>query len=165
MKVKVKIVLCILCCASFVTHAGEKIKGIVTNVIDGNTIEISVGDHEKYKVLLHGIDSPEPGQNYSEQAKRLLSKLLYMKSVTILIHGKDRLGTRMGEILVDGASDPRHTLIKEGLAWTSEKEPIVQLESLKEQARSAGKGLWQEENPIPPWIFRRQQSMLQMKSS
>ena len=165
MKVKVKIVLCILCCASFVTHAGEKIKGIVTNVIDGNTIEISVSAHEKYKVLLHGIDSPEPGQNYSEQAKRLLSKLLYMKSVTILIHGKDRLGTRMGEILVDGASDPRHTLIKEGLAWTSEKEPIVQLESLKEQARSAGKGLWQEENPITPRIFSRQQSMLQMKSS
>ncbi len=162
---KLKIVLYILCCASFVAHAGEEIKGIITNVIDGNTIEISCGDHEKYKVLLHGIDSPEPGQNYSEQAKRLLSKLLYMKSVTILIQGKDRLGTRLGEVLVDGASDPRHELIKEGLAWTSEKEPIIELESLKDQARSMGKGLWKEENPIPPWIFRRQQSMLQMKSS
>ena len=162
---KLKIALYILCCASFVAHSGEVIKGIITNVIDGNTIEISTGDHEIYKVLLHGIDSPEPGQNYAEQAKSLLSKLLYNKSVTILVHGKDRLGIRLGEILIDGASDPRHELIKEGLAWTSEKEPIVELESLKEHARSKGKGLWKEENPIPPWIFRRQQSMLQMKSS
>ena len=101
-KMKLKIALYILCCASFVAHSGEVIKGIITNVIDGNTIEISFCDHEKYRVLLLGIDSPEPGQNYSEQAKRLLSKLLYMKSVTILIQGKDRQGTRLGEVLVDG---------------------------------------------------------------
>ena len=162
---KGKIVLVFLCCASFITFAENEIKGIVTNVIDGNTIEVLSTDHEVYKVLLHGIDSPEPGQNYSEQAKRLLSKLLLEKSVTILLHGKDRLGNRLGEIRIEGGPDPRHELVNEGLAWTSEREPIAELESLREHARQKGKGLWREENPTPPWIFRRQQSMLQAKSS
>jgi micrococcal nuclease len=155
----------ILCCVSFYSNAAEEIKGVVTTIIDGNTIELSTESHETYKILLHGIDSPEPGQNYAEQAKRLLGKLLLHKSVTITIHGKDRLGNRLGEIHIDGAIDPRHELVKEGLAWTSEKEPIAELESLKEDARVNGRGLWKDENPTPPWIYRRQQTLTQQKSS
>ncbi|MEJ0056917.1 MAG: thermonuclease family protein [Bacteroidota bacterium] len=115
--------------------------------------------------MLQGVDSPDPGQNYAEQAKRFLGTLLLNKSVTITIHGKDRYGNRLGEIQIDGNTDPRHELIKEGLAWTSEKEPIAELESLKEQARAEGKGLWKDENPTPPWIYRRQQTLTQQKSS
>ena len=120
---------------------------------------------ETYKVLLNGIDSPEPGQNYAEQAKRLLGKLLLNKTVTITLRGKDRLGNRLGDIHIDGASDPRNELIKEGLCWTSEKEPVAEFESLKEEARAKGKGLWSDENPTPPWTYRRQQTMTQQKSS
>ncbi len=155
----------ILCCISFSSFAEEELKGVVTSVIDGNTIEIAVSRNESYKVLLHGIDSPDPGQRYAEQAKSLLEKLLLNKSVTIKIHGKDRLGNRLGDIQIDGAVDPRQELVKQGLAWTSEKEPIAELESLKEDARAKGKGLWSEENPTPPWTFRRQQTMMQQKSS
>jgi micrococcal nuclease len=155
----------ILCCVSFGGFAEGELKGVVTSVIDGNTIEIAVNSSESYKVLLRGIDSPDPGQKYAEQAKHLLEKLLLNKSVTINLHGKDRLGNRVGDIQIDGVVDPRHELIKQGLAWTSEKEPIVELESLKEEARAKGKGLWSEENPTPPWTFRRQQTMMQTKSS
>ncbi|NOT74767.1 MAG: nuclease [Cyclobacteriaceae bacterium] len=163
MKSKILSIL-ILCCVALIAHA-EEIKGVVTKVIDGNTIEISADDHETYKVLLHGIDSPESGQDYAEQATKLLSKLLLKKSVTILIHGKDRLGNRLGEIRIDSGVDPRHELIKQGLAWTAEKNPISELESLKEEARLKGKGLWKDNNPTPPWIFRRQQTLTQQKSS
>jgi micrococcal nuclease len=142
----------------------QDMKGVVTNVFDGNTIEVTAGS-ETYKVLLHGIDSPEPGQHFAEQAKKMLEKLLLKKSITLVMHGKDRFGNRLGEIKIDGAPDPRKEMVTEGLAWTSEREPIDELESLKETARSQGKGLWREENPTPPWIFRRQQSMLVEKSS
>jgi len=165
MKTRLIEIIIIFCCASFYSNANDQIKGVVTTIIDGNTIELSSDDHETYKILLHGIDSPEPGQNYSEQAKRFLGKLLLNKSVTITIHGKDRYGNRLGEITIDGASDPRRELVEEGLAWTSEREPIAELESLKEQARLQGKGLWKDENPTPPWIFRRQQTLTQQKSS
>lgn len=143
--------------------AAEEIKGKVTSVIDGNTIEILTRDQETYKVLLHGIDSPDPGQNYAEQAKKFLEDLLLNKSVIIELRGKDRLGNRLGEIHVEGTPDPRQELVRAGLAWTT--EPVADLEELKERAKTQGKGLWQDENPTPPWLWRRQQSMLQAKSS
>lgn len=160
---KTCIILFLLTCFSLTGFAAEEIKGKVTSVIDGNTIEILTRDQETYKVLLHGIDSPDPGQNYSEQAKKFLEDLLLNKSVIIELRGKDRLGNRLGEIHVEGTPDPRQELVKAGLAWTT--EPVANLEELKERAKTQGKGLWQDENPTPPWLWRRQQSMLQAKSS
>jgi micrococcal nuclease len=163
MKTKTVLVGVILCFASFLTFAQE-IQGTVQAILDGNTIEVA--DHDGvYKVLLHGIDCPEIGQNYADQAKALLTKLLLSKRVTIVLRGKDRLGNRLGVIYVEGFPDPRHELVKEGLAWTSEREPVEELEVLKEQARLHGKGLWKEQHPTPPWVYRRQQTMNQEKSS
>ena len=59
----------------------------------------------------------------------------------------------------------REKLLEAGLAWTSEKNPIAELEAIKEKSREKGKGLWKEQEPTPPWVFRRQQSMTQFKSS
>ncbi len=161
---KYYLIVLAICFSKFVCYGEGDIHGIVSKVIDGNTIEVTSGN-ETYKVLLHGIDSPEPGQHYAEQAKKMLEHLLLKKDVTIVMYGKDRFGNRVGEIRIDGAADPRKKLVEEGLAWTSEREPIQELESLREQARVQGKGLWREENPTPPWIYRRQQSMMVEKSS
>ena len=143
----------------------EEIKGKVTSVIDGNTLEITVSEKEKYIVLLHGIDSPDPGQNFADDARKLVEKLLLNKNVTIAIHGKDRTGNRMGDIRVEGVPDPKRELIRQGLAWTTDVDPLGELESLKEHAKAQGLGLWSEENPMPPWMYRRQQSMTRAKSS
>src|SRR6185295_1307858 len=82
--------------ASKAELTGEEIKGKVTSVIDGNTLEITVSDTEKYTILLHGIDSPDPGQKFAEDARLLVEKLLLNKNVTIAMHGKDRTGNRLG---------------------------------------------------------------------
>ncbi|HWA32503.1 MAG TPA: thermonuclease family protein [Cyclobacteriaceae bacterium] len=161
---KLHLIISLILASTVVIQAETNINGIVTRVIDGNTIEVTEGT-DTYKVLLHGVDSPDPGQHYAEQAKKMLEKLLLQKAVTIVMHGKDRLGNRIGEIRIDGAPDPRKQLVAEGLAWTSEKEPVEELESIKEQARLQGKGLWGEENPTPPWVYRRQQTMMVEKSS
>jgi micrococcal nuclease len=150
---------------SGVAVANEEFRGKVSRVIDGNTIEISTTQGKTYKVLMFGIDSPEMGQEYAEQAKTLLEALLLHKSVLILIHGKDRTGNRLGVIQIEGGIDPRHELIKAGLAWTAEREPIAELEMLREQAQAEGRGLWKEENPTPPWKYRQLQSMTLSKSS
>jgi micrococcal nuclease len=162
---KIRVAMLVLCFIAEVAVANEELRGKVNKVLDGNTIEVSTPDNETYKVLLFGIDSPEMGQEYADQAKELLERLLLNKSVSIMIHGKDRVGNRLGVIQIEGMMDPRHELIKAGLAWTAEKEPIPELESLREQAQAGGRGLWKDENPIPPWKYRRQQSMIQTKSS
>jgi micrococcal nuclease len=143
--------------------ANEVISGKVITVIDGNTLEISTNENETYRILLFGIDSPELGQEYGEKAKRLLEKLILEKNISVEIQGKDRLGNRLGTILID-SKDLRIELLEEGLAWTAERQPIKDLEIIKEKARVKKKGLWKENEPTPPWIYRRQQTMLQPKS-
>jgi len=56
-------------------------------------------------------------------------------------------------------------LLETGLAWTAERDPIQELEAIKEKARAKGKGLWKDQDPTPPWIYRRQQTLTQLKSS
>jgi len=149
---------------SFGLRANEMIAGKVVTVIDGNTLEIFTSENETYKILLYGIDSPELDQEYGEKAKRFLEKLILNKSINVEIQGKDRLGNRLGIVLIDG-EDPREKLLEEGLAWTAERNPIVEFETIKEESREKGKGLWKEKDPTPPWIFRRQQTLTQFKTS
>lgn len=149
----------------FMGWANDNIIGKVVSVIDGNTLEVIGEDNEIYKILLHGIDCPELEQEYGAKAKKALEKLVLEKKVLVKLQGRDRLGNRLGVIMIEGEEDPRFELLKEGLAWTSEKNPIEELETIKEKAREKNRGLWREDSPTPPWIFRRQQSMMQPKSS
>jgi micrococcal nuclease len=139
--------------------------GKVINVIDGNTFEMIAEDNENYKIKLYGIDCPEIGQEFGEKAKMFLAKKVLDKIVRVTIQGKDRWGIRLGIILIEGTSDPRYELLNAGLAWTSERDPIPELEALREKAREKGMGLWKEREPTPPWIYRRQQTLTQFKSS
>ena len=150
---------------SLLVCANDEISGRVVAVIDGNTIELLGEDHETYKIMLHGIDCPELAQAYGESAKQHLEKLVLDKSVTVQLKGKDRWGVRLGVISIENTLDPRHLLLAEGLAWTSEVNPNPDFEIMKEEAREKGKGLWKADSPVAPWIFRRQQTMTQFKSS
>ena len=145
--------------------AENVLNGKVISVIDGNTIEMIADDNESYKVMLYGIDSPELGQEFGDQAKKFLEKRILNKKVKVEIQGKDRWGNRLGIVLIDGKDDPRYDLLQAGLAWTAERDPIKDLEAMRETAREKGKGLWKEQDPTPPWIYRRQQTMTQIKSS
>lgn len=142
----------------------EVISGKVVAVIDGNTLEVFTPENETYKILLYGIDCPEMGQEFGEKAKMLLEKLVLNKSVNAEIQGKDRWGNRLGIVLIDG-KDPREELLEQGLAWTAERNPIESLEAIKEKSKQRGTGLWKEQDPTPPWVYRRQQTMTQVKSS
>jgi micrococcal nuclease len=136
----------------------------VVSVIDGNTLEILGEDNETRKIILAGIDSPELSQEYGEKARKFLEKIALEKSVTVQITGKDRKGTTIAIVTIED-KDPRVELLKEGLAWTSEKNPVPDLETIRLKAQEKGKGLWKQDNPTPPWTFRREQSMLEAKSS
>jgi micrococcal nuclease len=142
----------------------DNVTGRVVAVIDGNTIEVCGNDREVHTVLLMGIDSPELGQAYGDVAKKFLEKIILAKTVTVQFQGKDRFGNFLAIVMIHGTRDPRIELLKEGLAWTSEKNPLEDLESHRSIAQRNGRGLWKQANPIPPWIYRKQLSMMQPKS-
>ena len=141
----------------------NELSGKVISVIDGNTVELIADDNESYKIMLYGIDSPELGQSFGDKAQKFLQKMILDKNVSVKIQGKDRWGNRLGVILIDGKIDPRLELLQAGLAWTAERNPLEELESVKEKARVQGKGLWKEKDPTPPWQYRRDQTMLEPK--
>lgn len=142
------------------------LQGRVVTVIDGNTLEVETATEGIMKVMLFGIDCPELTQGYGEKAKAFTEKLMLNKEVTISIQGKDRWGNRLAVVrLVKGDKDPRVELLKEGLAWTAEKNPDPDLDAHRLTAQNKGRGLWKDENPTPPWTYRRQQTMAEAKSS
>lgn len=162
MRMRISVALALTLVSSIV-FAENELTGKVVSVIDGNTVELVTDESESYKILLFGIDSPELGQEYGDKAHQLLQKMILDKKVNVKIQGKDRWGNRLGIVLIEGILDPRLELLRAGLAWTAEKDPIQELESIKEKAREKGKGLWKEKDPTPPWTYRREQTMLQPK--
>src|SRR5258708_5796685 len=120
--------------------AGNVLTGKVTSVIDGNTFEMMTDDSESYKIMLYGVDSPELGQEFGEKAKKFFEKMILNKKVNVTIQGKDRWGNRLGIVLIEGTVDPRYDLLEAGLAWTAERDPIPDLEGIKDKAREKGKG-------------------------
>lgn len=155
---------CLLVLLSVRAFSQSPIHGTVIDVIDGNTLLIETSD-DTYRVILHGIDSPEPGQRFAEQSTTRLKELVLKKKVTIQLQGRDRQGHRIGRIYLDATTDPHHEMVKSGLAWPAEKHSDPTLEALKEEARQKSLGIWSDEDPIPPWTYRRQQTMLEAKSS
>jgi micrococcal nuclease len=144
--------------------AYKEMSATVISVIDGNTIDVETPSKGRQRVVLAGIDSPELTQQFGEEAKRYLEKKLLQKKVTIILAGKDPQGNNIGVVLM-GDDDLRVELLKEGLAWTMENNSASELEPYKTWAKTKGRGLWKQANPTPPWVFRRQQSMLLPKSS
>ena len=158
------IILFFLLWVSIEVIAQNEIVGKVINVIDGNTLEVKGADNQTQRLVLAGIDSPELGQEFGDKAKKFLEKIMMDEDVQVRISGKDRWGNYIA-VVMKGKTDPRVELLEEGLAWTSEKNPDPEFESIRLKALEKGRGLWKEQNPTPPWIYRRQQSMLQAKSN
>ena len=144
----------------------EVLIGKVAEIHDGNTIELHlIKENVFYKIQLAGIDCPEIEQPFGLEAKRLLEKNLKGEKVEVLVERKNRWGIRQAVVLTKSGDDPRLKLLAEGLAWTSEKDPISAFESIRIEAKTKHKGLWKSDDPTPPWVFRRQQTMLVPKSS
>lgn len=147
-----------------IAATGEPFTAKVIRVIDGNTLEIESPENGKQRFVFFGVDSPELGQQFGEEAKRFLERKVLNKTVEVTPRGKDRSGNFLG-ILMLGSKDLRVEMLREGLAWTSERNAPEDLQAYMSWARQKGKGLWQVSNPVPPWVYRREQSMSQPKSS
>ena len=116
---------------------------IVRRVIDGDTVELESGD----RVRLIGIDTPEVGDCFAEQATDSLRLLVEGKSVKLEkdISETDRYGRLLryiwaNELLVN------EMLVKEGDAHSSTFPPDVKHQDrfieAERQAREANRGLW-----------------------
>ena len=137
------------------TIAADTITGRVVGVTDGDTITVR-GTTDTIKVRLSGIDTPERGQPFGTKAKQALSEKVFGKDVSISSSGEDRYGRTLGVIILDGES-VNLWLVRDGWAWWYERyaPDDTQLRDAQQEARQAGRGLWADPNPVPPWDWRR----------
>lgn len=109
----------------------------------------------KIKVRFHGIDCPESKQPYSNVCKKYLSDLILGKQVSLKNIGKDRNGRTLAIVFID-TINVNENLLSAGIAWhykRYDKNPIWA--ELETRARKEKKGLWKDENSIPPWEWRK----------
>ncbi len=100
---------------SAVTTASE-FTGKVIKVIDGDTIDVLTDDKETIRIQLHGIDCPERGQPFGNNATQALKDSVLGNVVKVVSHGQDRYDRTIGEIYHDG-TQINGSLVAAGLAW------------------------------------------------
>ena len=140
--------------ASILTQA-ETLEGKVVKIADGDTLTLLTSSKEQVKVRLAGIDTPERKQPFGNRAKQALSNLAFQKQALVEVETTDRYGRTVGAVFV-GSQNLNAELVRQGMAWVYRKytddERLYVLES---EAKQAKRGLWLDENPIPPWEWRR----------
>ena len=160
MKLSKLFALVLLMSLKLVAHA-DILRGQVVGVSDGDTITVLDETKQRQVIRLMGIDAPEKAQAFGQKAKESLADLVFNKDVSVTWFKRDRFGRTVGQVYVDGV-DVCLELIKRGLAWhykQFEREQSVEDRSLysiaEEQARIARMGVWSQELPIEPSIYRR----------
>jgi len=124
----------------------------VTRVYDGDTIKAE-GYDIVIKVRLAGIDSPEtskrkrdPGQPYSQRAKKYLAGLILNKVVDVKGYGLDRYNRILGVIFLEN-KNINLEMVKAGLAEVYRGKPPEGLYSApyfqaETEAREVKRGMW-----------------------
>lgn len=151
----------IVCTAFVVALAAEPARadftGRVVNVADGDTVTV-LADRREVRVRLAGIDAPERGQPHARAARQSLASLVAGRTVTVHGRGEDVYGRLLGEIRVE-MLDVNAEQVRRGYAWVFRRySHDPRLLALEAEAKVARRGLWQDPNPVAPWLWRVQTS-------
>jgi|GEM_PF-534615 len=140
--------------------------GKVVHIADGDTFTLLAG-RRRQRIRLASIDAPEtakgqarPGQSAARAAARALADLVAGKTLTLRCFELDHYGRHVCDVPLDGGSTANERLVAAGLAWANMqghgkymRDPAMP--ALQARARRAGKGIWREAAPVPPWVWRR----------
>lgn len=139
----------------FATYSKELV-GKVIKVSDGDTITILDSNNKKRKVRLDRIDAPESNQAFGKKSRNYLAKLIENKKVTVTYKKVDRYKRILGIVKLDDM-DVNYHMVETGHAWHySHYDKTASYKAAHANAKLKKLGLWQESNPIEPFIFRKQ---------
>ena len=137
-----------------VTFQTKMLEGVVTNVQDGDTIDVLI-DGKTVAVRLNGIDCPEDGQGYSAKAKQYTTLHCLKKKIKLEKVTTDPRGRMIANVFLEDGTDVCQALVAGGYAWHYKKfSTDAKLAALEKEARKKKIGIWIEENPMAPWEFK-----------
>lgn len=139
-----------------------ELSGLVVGVNDGDTIKVLDDSRQHHTIRLMGIDAPEKTQAFGQQSKQSLSDLVYGQRVLVQWSKRDKYGRTVGTVLTQDGKEICIEQINRGMAWHYKKYAAEQASDDRSQyddaekvARASKLGLWHEDTPVPPWVWRR----------
>lgn len=149
-------------CSSFVNASWHKI--YVYGVVDGDSLlarKNRDNKSQKIEVRLWGIDSPEWNQHFSKESKKFMKKTIQGKYVKAESRGYDKYGRLLALIYLEDNKTLNLLAIEEGYAWVHKYycyEDICDKWLLaQENAKKNKKGLWLNNNPVAPWVWKNKE--------
>lgn len=175
----IKLFLIPLMLSCNLTFAKNKISSFTAKVVgiyDGDTIkvisEVNCNNTYKknkkfkcknekkitqYKIRLFGIDAPEMGQAFGKQSKKMLSDLIFNKTILIEPTGIDIYKRLIANIYLNNVWI-NSKMIELGRAWAYRQYLNDDfLVNIEKAARAKKIGIWSldKQEQIPPWSWRK----------
>jgi endonuclease YncB( thermonuclease family) len=126
----------------------------VTHVADGDTVEVLIPRARKVRVRLHGVDTPESNELFSDRARVFTRVLMFGRSVTIVGKDVDRYGRLVARVTVDNV-DASEAIIAAGMGCTFRQYGRDSaLDAAQENARNSQRGFWARGTRQPACVAR-----------
>ena len=150
---------------------------LVSNVVDGDTLDLDVKDGgvEYTRVRLLGIDTPETGGNfamyYGTEATEAATALAFEKEVVVLIDDiadvRDRYGRLLAYIVLPDGRVLNEELINNGFGYADlrfDHSDYDKYTALQKEAIVAKRGLWEKvtAEQLPRWLQRERPGLLSL---
>ncbi len=140
--------------ASAQAQAQAPVEGVVTRVIDGDSLLLQPAGKAPLEVRLRDIDAPESCQAWGPEAKKALEEFALGKTAELRSFGRDSYGRTIGTLTIDGQNLGAR-MVQEGHAWSVrtrwDNGPLVKQER---QAKALGRGLHSQGGAVMPRHFR-----------
>ena len=126
----------------------------IKKVVDGDTIHV-LSKGETLKVRLTEIDAPEMDQPHGQKSKDYLDSLLEDGYIDLDVSGTDGYRRKLARVYWK-QKDINRLMISSGNAWVYDKYVTDNtFYADQDYAKSKRLGFWKNEDPIKPWIWRR----------
>jgi micrococcal nuclease len=126
----------------------------VIGISDEAALTVLNENKQQVKIRLAEIDAPKARQPFGAKSKQSFLELCFGKQAQVKPQVKDRYGRTVARVTCDGV-DANAEQVNRGMAWVYRKYKDHNLYVLQQGAKSAGRGLWSEPSPMPPWEWRQ----------
>ena len=125
----------------------------VDEVIRGDLLKLRENDELRF-VQLDGVICPARRQPFGEQAIVRCSELLGDAYVSVKVYRVDQQGRDIAHVWGPNYQFVNVKLLNDGLAWHDKRQSSDWVYATAEdEARAERRGLWGQDDPIPPWEF------------
>lgn len=134
---------------------------LVIGISDGDTLKVRCEQQleqpaQTFTLRLAEIDAPEKGQAFGTRSRANLALLCFGQMATVSMKERDRYGRSVARVTC-GSTDANEAQVEAGMAWAYTKyltDPAILRREV--EARAAGRGLWSDVAPVPPWTWRKE---------